>query len=488
MTSKRGDLTFLGEDYQYILVHEFLSDNEFFSDLHDMVDPNMFTSYLLKDIVRFIQDWYDDYGLLIDYTTLRIKVRERYSDYQLDSYLAAIDKIEATSTVGSDYNRGLAMKFFKQQAIIKTANEILRIAARGATDSYDEMVERLTKVVQTTGKHDLGTGVYDDISETLSDDYRTTIPTGIDKIDETLEGGLGKEELGVIIGPSSYGKTSMTSAIAAYAATNGNKDGRGFKVLQIVFEDRPKQIKRKHMGYITGIEAKDLSKPEYIDEVKELLENYDKKDMLMRNLRILRLPSGEVTPDDIKRVVIKETNSGFRPDLLIVDYFECLKMVGDSSTTSEWEKEGKTMRKFESMAGEMNLAIWIPLQGTKDSVNADLVTMDKAGGSFKKIQIAHIVVSIARSVDDISNNKASIAILKNRAGQAGKVFENVDFNNGTCRISTDNAVEFSSMTRFNDNKDNKKFAQQKNLMKKFDAVKEMHKTKQDPQPPIDTEF
>jgi replicative DNA helicase len=189
MTSKRGDLTFLGEDYQYILVHEFLSDNEFFSDLHDMVDPNMFTSYLLKDIVRFIQDWYDDYGLLIDYTTLRIKVRERYSDYQLDSYLAAIDKIEATSTVGSDYNRGLAMKFFKQQAIIKTANEILRIAARGATDSYDEMVERLTKVVQTTGKHDLGTGVYDDISETLSDDYRTTIPTGIDKIDETLEGG-----------------------------------------------------------------------------------------------------------------------------------------------------------------------------------------------------------------------------------------------------------------------------------------------------------
>lgn len=68
----------------------------------------------------------------------------------------------------------------------------------------------------------------------------------------------------------------------------------------------------------------------------------------------------------------------------------------------------------------------------------ELVTMDKAGGSFKKIQIAHIVMSIARSNEDIAENKATIAILKNRAGKAGKVFNNVEFNNGTCRISTAN--------------------------------------------------
>ena len=62
--------------------------------------------------------------------------------------------------------------------------------------------------------------------------------------------------------------------------------------------------------------------------------------------------------------------------------------------------------------------------------------MDKAGGSFKKIQVAHIVMSIARSNEDIAENRATIAILKNRSGKAGKVFNNVDFNNGTCRIST----------------------------------------------------
>ena len=58
-------------------------------------------------------------------------------------------------------------------------------------------------------------------------------------------------------------------------------------------------------------------------------------------------------------------------------------------------------------------------------------------------------MSIARTVEDIEESKATIAILKNRAGKAGKVFNNVEFNNGTCRISTDNVDEFNSMLAFN---------------------------------------
>jgi replicative DNA helicase len=288
----------------------------------------------------------------------------------------------------------------------------------------------------------------------LSEDYRVAIPTGIGKIDETLEGGLGKGELGCIIGSSSFGKTSLTTAMASYAATfkcpQNNNDG--YKVLQIVFEDRVKQIQRKHMGRITGIEAKDLSKPGVIDKVKEQLAHYEDREMLQKNLRIIRLPSGEKTADDIKRLIIKLRNVGFSPDLVIVDYFECLLCKGDASD-DKLEKEGKTMRKFESMAGELNIGIWIPVQGTKDSLNVEVVTMDKAGGSFKKIQIAHIVMSIARTVEDIEESKATIAILKNRAGKAGKVFNNVEFNNGTCRISTDNVDAYDSMFAFNKKKE-----------------------------------
>ena len=254
-----------------------------------------------------------------------------------------------------------------------------------------------------------------------------------------------KEHLYITDGFIVTHNTSLTTAMASNAAENG------YKVLQIVFEDQIKNIKRKHIAKITGVESKDLSKEEYVNIVRHTLEVYresDASEKLQENLKILRLPTGEKTAWDIERIIKKFINNGFKPDMLIVDYFECLKHRKDVDSTNEYEKEGVTMRKFESMADEYDMAIWIPTQGTKDSVNAELVTMDKAGGSFKKIQVAHIIMSIARTVEDIAESKATVAILKNRAGQAGKIFENVEFNNGTCRISTDNVQELDGILQF----------------------------------------
>jgi len=460
-------LGFLGEDYQYKLVHEFISDREFFKDLCDIIDQNLFSDPNLRMIVGAMREYYKTQQTVPDYSLLKIIMANKsHNDTEKEYYLAIIDKVQSMSLEGSAYIRDLAEKFFKQQNMIRVANEIIKIAGDGDVKNYDKCVEVLNKALTQGLTEDLGCGVFDNEDETLSDDYRIAIPTGIGKIDETLEGGLGKGELGCIIGSSSFGKTSLTTAMASFAATYAcqQNNNEGFKVLQIVFEDRVKQIQRKHMGRITGIEAKDLSKPDIVESVKEQLLHYENRDMLQRNLRIIRLPSGEKTADDIKRLIVKLINSGFRPDLVIVDYFECLECKG-SSTDDKWEKEGKTMRKFESMAMEFNIALWVPVQGTKDSLNAEIVTMDKAGGSFKKIQIAHIVMSIARTVEDIEANLATIAILKNRAGKAGKVFNNVEFNNGTCIISTDNVDEFNGMAEFNKKKESDRKETTKEIFK-----------------------
>jgi archaellum biogenesis ATPase FlaH len=438
--NNKKDLGFLGEKFQYRLAHEFMENHTFFEDLCSIVDQNMFTDPNLKTFVGVMKNYFEREGNVPSYEMMEIELRDiSHSDKEIETYLAIIEKIRNTTSEGVDRIREKAEKFFRQQNIVKTANEILRIAGNGDTDKYDACVGLLNDAM-TQGLHnDFGEKPFDHINETLSDDYRIPIPTGIGKIDETLEGGLGKGELGVIIGPSGFGKSSMTTAMASHAACNG------WKVLQIVFEDRIKQIQRKHLGRITGVEAKDLSKPDNIDLVKAAIENFPDKDKLNENLRIVKFPSGEKTARDIKRFIVKLTNSGFKPDLVIVDYFECLAHESSRDTSNEFEKEGKTMRIFEAMVGELNIAMWIPSQGTKDSINLELVTMDKIGGSVKKAQIAHIILSIARTVDDIANNKATIAILKNRAGKSGKVFNNVEFNNGTCRISTDNVSELDSL-------------------------------------------
>ena len=458
--NNRTNLGYLGEAFQYKLAHEFMSNHTFFEDLNPIIDQNMFTDPNLKTFVGVMKNYYERGGVVPSYEMMDVELRNfSHSDRETEIYEAILDKVKETPSEGTDRIRELAEKFFRQQNIVKTANEILKIAGNGDSDKYDACVGLLNDAMTKGIHNDFGESLFDHLDETLSDDYRVPIPTGIKKIDETLEGGLGKGELGVIIGPTSFGKTSLTTAMASYAAE------QGFKVLQIVFEDRIKQIQRKHIGRITGIEAKDLSKPDNIEVVKATLAAYPLKEAMQNNLRIVKFPSGEKTARQIERFIKKLINSGFKPDLTIIDYFECLEHENDKSISNEYEKEGKTMRRFEAMAGELDMAIWIPSQGTKESINLELVTMDKIGGSVKKAQIAHVIMSIARTVDDIANNKATIAILKNRAGKSGKVFNNVDFNNGTCRISTDNVDEFESMYEVSKKKSEDQLKMQQEIAK-----------------------
>ena len=460
MAQKRSDLGYLGETFQYRLTHEFMENHTFFEDLSSIIDQNMFTDPNLKTLVGVMKNYYEREGHVPSYDMLEVELRDiSHSDKEIETYLAILEKVRNSASDGVERTRELAEKFFKQQNIIRTANEILKIAGNGDTNQYEVCVDLLNDAMTKGTHNDFGEGLFDHINETLSDDYRVPIPTGIGKIDEALEGGLGKGELGVIIGPTSFGKTSLTTAMASHAACNG------YKVLQIVFEDRIKQIQRKHLGRITGIEAKDLSKPDVIDLVRQTIDAFPQKEELEKNLRIVKFPSGEKTARQIERFIKKLINSGFKPDLTIIDYFECLEHEIDKSSSNEFSQEGKTMRRFEAMAGELDMAIWIPSQGTKDSINLELVTMDKIGGSVKKAQIAHVIMSIARTVDDIANNKATIAILKNRAGKSGKVFNNVEFNNGTCRISTDNVDELDSLFELQQKKKDALFETQKEIAK-----------------------
>ena len=107
----------------------------------------------------------------------------------------------------------------------------------------------------------------------------------------------------------------------------------------------------------------------------------------------------------------------------------------ETSADSEWTREGLTMRKLESIAHEFNVAMWCPVQGTKDSFNQQIVGLTQAGGSVKKVQIGHVIISFARTEEMRLEDKINIFINKFRPGRI-KVnsFMGVKFNNGTTKF------------------------------------------------------
>ena len=129
-------------------------------------------------------------------------------------------------------------------------------------------------------------------------------------------------------------------------------------------------------------------------------------------------------------------SDGFRIDLLLIDYVDCIS-TDKSVNGDEWKGEGSVMRSLESMTSEFDIALWTATQGNRDSISSEVVTGDQMGGSIKKAQIAHVIVSIAKTLEQKENNLATLTLLKSRIGRDGVIFQNCKFNNEYLDIDVD---------------------------------------------------
>jgi hypothetical protein len=64
------------------------------------------------------------------------------------------------------------------------------------------------------------------------------------------------------------------------------------------------------------------------------------------------------------------------------------------------------------------------------------------GGSIKKAQVGHVIITVAKSLQQKEMNLATIAITKSRIGKDGVVFENCKFDNGMLEIDTEQSMTF----------------------------------------------
>ena len=437
------DLGYLGIDFQHKLVKLFFEDSTFFTMINPIVDQNMFTEDVLRRIVGYMKDRYNESGVAPTYVDMDLYIRVHVHDViTLDTILSTLQVLREIDLVGQDIVKSEADKFFKQQNLTKAINKSIEIVKEGNVSKYYDIEDLIRGALDTNVSLDMGYNPMDGIDEALEENYRKVIPTGFSRLDKALYGGLGTGELGVIIAPSGVGKSSATTGFAASAATYKCKDNdyRGFKVLHIHFEDKDVNIKRKYYGWLTGVDAIDLSRPEFKEDVKSRLKNelFEEAQMIKENLWCFHLPSGEVTVGRIEQIVKQGIARGFKPDLIIIDYFECLEYDSADRTDSEWSKEGRTMRKLEALAHKYEAGLWVPIQGTKDSFDKEILGLSSGGGSVKKIQIGHVIITLARTQEQKKNHRVTISLEKFRAGRMDdSVMPNVKFNNGTCRFEID---------------------------------------------------
>ena len=365
--------------------------------------------------------------------------------------LDTLKQIKDAPFEGTSFVQEKALKFCKQQELQKAMDKSQKIITEGDFESYDK-VEGLIREALQVGEVEKGqTDVFDNLDTVLDEDYRHPIPMGIGGIDKLLKGGLAKGEIGVILAPTGVGKTTVLCKIANTAFN------MGYNVLQIFFEDNPKIIQRKHFTMWTGIEPDNLvlHKDVVMSKVTEI------KETMKNELILKKLASDSMTMNQIKNQVRKIIADGTKIDMILLDYIDCV--LPESSAKDEWKAEGSVMRGFEGMCHELNIAGWTATQGNRSSISSEVVTTDQMGGSIKKAQVGHVIITIAKSLQQKELNLATIAITKSRIGKDGIVFENCKFNNELMEIDTESSVTFLGLE---ENKEQQKKDRIKEVMEK----------------------
>jgi replicative DNA helicase len=151
---------------------------------------------------------------------------------------------------------------------------------------------------------------------------------------------------------------------------------------------------------------------------------------------MIKVASDSLTISDIKGKIRKLASEGFKTDLLVLDYVDCIS-AEKSTNGEEWKGEGSIMRSLEGMTTEFDMAIWTATQGSRDSISSEVVTSDQMGGSIKKAQIAHVILSIAKTLEQKEHDLATLTLLKSRIGKDGVIFQNCKFDNKMLIIDTD---------------------------------------------------
>ena len=425
------NFNYLGENFQLQLLNQVIIDKEFSRTILDVIDINYFENRYFKIIIQMIKEYYGKYETSPSFETLGQIVRSEIDqELFVKMIIDTLEKIRDINQDGVLFVQEKSLKFCKQQELQKAMSKAQKIIDSGEFENYDKVEELVIKALQV-GEINRGVeDVFYNLDEVLNDDFRHPVPMGIPGLDRLLKGGLAKGEIGVILAPTGVGKSTFLTKIANHAFN------LGYNVLQIFFEDNPKIIQRKHFTLWTGISPDQLS--ERKDEVMAKIA--DIKEKMPNKLILKKLPSDTVTMLQIKNQIRKMISEGTNIDIVLLDYIDCF--VPDKNLGDEWKSEGSVIRAFEAMCHELSLVGWTATQGNRSSISSEVVTTDQMGGSIKKAQVGHVIISVAKTLQQKEAKLATVAVTKSRIGSDGVIFENCLFDNELLQIDTESSMTF----------------------------------------------
>jgi len=437
---------YLGPEFQQRLMWQLLVEPEFAEKTLPDLAIEYFDDPNLKRLFIIILEYYKEFDKVPNLQNQSIhqainKYKTPNNPIEEESLFSVIKRIELWNEriinkqmlYDGDVVQKSANAFVKQQEYRKLAEDVMdKVKTGKIKDKFTiaAIEDRFQKISHIGEEDDDSESVTEGVNKALRKEFRQTIPTGIETIDELTGGGLGRGEIGVILTPSGVGKTTALTIIANTAYEQEKN------VAQIIFEDTKDQIKRKHYTIWAKSALSRIDEDEENERVKEVVNNKVKSLEGKGRLIIKRFSQEDTTMKDVRNWMLAyQKKWGFKFDILVLDYLDCLESHKKSQDRTE--SELTIIKGFEALASDFDIPAWTAIQSNRSGFGSEFVEAHQSGGSIKRVQKAHFFMSIAKTQEQQEANFANIRIIKARFAKDGQAFEDCVFNNDTMQIIID---------------------------------------------------
>lgn len=408
-----------GNSFQTKVVAALLRDKLFLQQITDILDPKYFSSDAAQWIVKTINQYFTEYKTTPTLEVLKLKLDAIEVDILKTTVIEFLkDVFKQLEADDMQFVKDQITNFCKNQ---KLKNAILSSVELLKIGQYDDIKKLVDDAMKAGVDKNIGHDYLEMIGDRFQENKRNTIETPWEVINEIMDGGLGKGELGVFVAPAGIGKSMALVNIAAHAVQ------RGLNVVYYTLELNENYVGSRFDSYYTGIPSQDLKYHQ--DEVVAAVKK------LPGRLVIKYYPTKTATITMLSAHLEKCKLQGITPDIVLVDYADLLR---DGSTKGSNTRHdimlANIYEDLRGMAGTYQVPIYTASQANRSALEEDIIEADKISESYGKIMVADFVVSLSRKTTDKISGTGRWHVIKNRFGPDGLTFPS-KMNMSVCKIN-----------------------------------------------------
>ena len=392
-----------GPHFQIKVLSSLLTHKEFLVNIQDILSDEYFDNQAHKWVIKEVLRYYDKYHTTPSMDILKVEVKKIDNEVLQLSVKEQLREAYQASDEDLEYVQEEFTGFCKNQQIKKALMSSVDLLKAGDFDSIKSII---SNALQAGNDKNVGHEYLKDLESRFREDARITIPTPWTRINELLQGGLGNGDFGLIFGNPGGGKSWSLVALGGYAVR------MGYNVIHYTLELGEQYVGRRYDAFFSKIPVdRILKNRERIEEIIPSLEG---------ELIIKEFPTGRATMSTIESHITKVTDMGIKPDLVIIDYVD---LLGTKKKTADRKGEiDDIYQSTKGLARQLDIPIWSVSQVNRAGAKDDIVEGDKAAGSYDKIMITDVCISLSRKKADKVNGTGRFHIMKNRYGIDGLTF------------------------------------------------------------------